>query len=205
MGIVKDGFSIIIPPIVVGLIFLFLPYGRALNIFGLLLVVIGLFFSFFYRDPARTIVPQGKSVLSPCDGTVLEITDEDGFKVMRIFLSVFSVHLQRSPVDGKVTNVVFTPGKFLPAMKPEAHAVNQNNVITIESDHGTYKVKQISGILARRVISWVKPGEAVKQGGKIGFIKFGSQVDVYCPKEVSFTVGVGEKVTAGITVLGKRS
>jgi phosphatidylserine decarboxylase len=198
MPVVKDGLLVIVIFFLAGAL-LFLLF----KIVGVLCIVIALFLTFFFRDPYRRIISDPTTVLSPCDGTVLEIGQEDNFQVVRVFLSVFSVHLQRSPVEGIIRAVRYSPGKFLPAMDPKAHIQNEHNLITIESVRGTFIVKQIAGILARRVVSWVHPEQRVEQGQKIGFIKFGSQVDLYMPKDVRIVVKVGDKVYGGKTIFGK--
>jgi phosphatidylserine decarboxylase len=110
------------------------------------------------------------------------------------------VHLQRSPIAGKVTNVEYKPGKFLKAMEPQAHIVNEQNLITIENENGAYIVKQVAGILARRCVSWVKAGDELKAGDKIGVIKFSSQVDLHMPKNADIQVKKDDKVVSGVTV-----
>ena len=115
-------------------------------------------------------------------------------------MSVANVHLQRSPISGTVKSVEHKPGKFLKAHLPEAYIENEQNVITIENENGTYIVKQIAGILARRCVAWVKPGDVVNQGDKIGVIKFSSQVDLIMPAGYDVRVKVGDKVTSGLSI-----
>lgn len=203
MFIVEDGLPYVIVTLLLGAVVLFIARGSYWAIPGWLIIVIGLFFAYFFRDPVRKINADEHAVLSPADGTVLEVINKPEGKAVRIFLSVFNVHSQRAPVDGKITNVEYKPGKFLPAMEKDAHIVNEQNKISIESKKGSYKVYQIAGILARRVVSWVKAGDEVKQGQKIGFIKFGSQVDIEMPASATIQVKEGEKVRAGITVLAE--
>ena len=198
MPFVKDGLFYILLSLILGIALMFI-----FKIAGILLILLCLFFAYFFRDPKRKIALDPGTVLSPCDGTVMEITSENNFKVVRTFLSVFNVHLQRAPVSGLIKNVFYTPGKFLPANDPRAHEVNENNVISLVSPKGDFEVKQIAGILARRVVSWVKRDDVVEQGEKIGFIKFGSQVDVFMPQSVEITVKVGDKVKGGLSVIGK--
>ncbi len=198
MPFVRDGFIYILSALVLGLIFLFV-----FSPLGIILILLSLFFAYFFRDPKRNITQDPNLILSPCDGTVLEVGEENNQKIVRIFLSVFNVHLQRSPVEGLIKSVQYNPGKFLPADDPKAHLMNENNIITIESSKGIFIVKQIAGILARRVVSWVKGGEKIAQGEKIGFIKFGSQVDLFMPLNASVEVKLGQKVYGGITVIGR--
>jgi len=198
MPVVKDGFVYISATLIAGIVFLFI-----FNPLGMFILLLSLFFIYFFRDPQRKINRDASTVLSPCDGTVLEVSEESGHKIVRVFLSVFNVHLQRSPVEGSVKSVVYTPGKFLPADNPSAHLLNENNIITIESPKGNFIVKQIAGILARRVVSWVKAGDRIEQGQKIGFIKFGSQVDLFMPVGAKIDVKLGDKVYGGKTIIGR--
>lgn len=203
MFIAKEGFPFIVTPLVLGVVFLFFGRVWAFSSAGAVLIFAGLFCGYFFRDPARNIPKEENLVLSPCDGTVLEVSDENNRKTVRVFLSILNVHLQRAPVSGRIRNVEYRPGKFLPAMKKEAHQVNEQNVITIETKNGDFVVKQIAGILARRVVSWVKPGDIVASGQKIGLIKFGSQVDLELPPNVEIKVKPGDKVAAGETIFGE--
>jgi len=129
---------------------------------------------------------------------------EENEKIIRVFLSVFSVHLQRSPVNGTVAGVAHKDGKFFAAWNPRAQAENEQNVITIQGDDGVYIVRQIAGLIARRCVSWVKTGDTLEAGDKIGMIKFGSQVDLHLPKSAMIRVKNGDKARAGITVLAEK-
>jgi phosphatidylserine decarboxylase precursor-related protein len=200
MSIVKEGFPFIAVPLVLGLILVFAGFGRIFFITGILCILISLFCVYFFRDPSIEITQGEGLILSPCNGTVLEVSENEKEQVIRVFLSVLDVHLQRSPVAGKVTNVEYKPGKFLKAMEPEAHIVNEQNLITIENENGTYLVKQVAGILARRCVAWVKPGDVLKTGDKIGVIKFSSQVDLHMPKNAAIKVKKDDKVVSGVTV-----
>jgi phosphatidylserine decarboxylase len=133
----------------------------------------------------------------------MEVTEEGDEKIVRVFLSIFSVHLQRSPVDGTVTDVTHKDGKFFAAWNPRAHIENEQNIITIQGANGVYVVRQIAGFLARRCVSWVKQGDVIKAGDKIGMIKFSSQVDLHLPKSAEVVVKPGDKTRAGITVAAK--
>ena len=200
MSVAREGILFILAPLVLGAFLIYLGIGWVYP--GSVLVLLGLFSAFFFRDPSRTVPEQENAVVGPADGVVMEVTTENGKNVMRMFLSVFNVHIQRTPVSGKVKNVEYRPGKFLPAMKPEAHAVNEQNIITIESKYGDFIVKQVAGIIARRVISRVKAGDVLNKGAQIGLIRFGSQVDVHFPDCVEITVKPGDKITGGETIIG---
>jgi phosphatidylserine decarboxylase len=200
MQIVKEGYPFILIPLILGIVLVVSVFGKFAHLAGVLCILGSLFCFYFFRDPKVEITQGENLILSPCNGTVLEVTENETEKVVRVFLSVLDVHLQRSPIAGKVLSVEYKPGKFLKAMDPEAHIVNEQNVITIENENGRYLVKQIAGILARRCVFWVKPGDILKLGDKIGVIKFGSQVDLHMPKNVEVKVKKSNKVVSGVTI-----
>jgi phosphatidylserine decarboxylase len=214
MSILKEGFPFIIPPFITGIILLILPHIGSrkfaavsfvsFHILGGFLVLFAFFCIFFFRDPNIKITNSENSILSPCNGTVMDTEETENEKIIRVFLSVFSVHLQRSPVDGTVTSISHKDGKFLAAWNPQAHILNEQNTFIIQGPDGTYTVRQVAGFLARRCVSWVKAGDTLKAGDKIGMIKFSSQVDLHLPKSASVLVKKGDKVRAGITIAGKR-
>ena len=211
MTILKEGFPFIFPALIAGIALILvsritslLPANIIFIAFGSLFIVFALFCMFFFRDQKITVTPGDCLILSPCNGTVMEVTEENDQKVVRVFLSIFSVHLQRSPVKGTVTDVTWQPGKFLAAWDPKAHVENEQNIITIQADDGTYVVRQIAGLLARRCVSWVKQGDILNAGDKIGMIKFSSQVDLHLPKHTEIKVKPGDKVRAGITVMATK-
>jgi phosphatidylserine decarboxylase len=216
MSILKEGYPFILPSLAAGLGLIIIPrftglesaYPLAVHILlglGIVFTVFALFCLFFFRDPAITITGGGSEarILSPCNGTVLEVEEGENEKIIRIFLSIFNVHLQRSPVKGKLTKLEHKDGKFLMAWDPLAHSLNEQNIFTIENERGLFTVKQIAGFLARRCVSWVKPGDELNQGDKIGCIKFSSQVDLHMPASVEVTVKSGDPVKAGITIIGE--
>jgi phosphatidylserine decarboxylase len=211
MSILKEGYPFIIPAFIAGAlaaavsIFIPFPPGKIACIaVGSLLIIFSFFCVFFFRDPNIKITQSEGIILSPCNGTVLEVTEEGGEKIIRVFLSIFSVHLQRSPVAGTVVDVKHQSGKFLAAWDPKAHIENEQNIFTIQSEDGVYTVRQIAGLVARRCVSWVKKGDVLKMGDKIGMIKFSSQVDLHLPKKSVITVKPGEKTRAGITVVAAK-
>ncbi|GHT52529.1 phosphatidylserine decarboxylase proenzyme [Endomicrobiia bacterium] len=205
MQIVKEGYPFIAIPLGLGLGLIIAGFGRVSSILGTLFILISLFCLYFFRDPKVKITKGDGLILSPCNGTVLEVSEKRTEKVIRVFLSVLDVHLQRSPISGRVISVEHKPGKFLKAMEPQAHIVNEQNVITIENENGKYLVKQIAGILARRCVLWVKQGDVLNTGDKIGVIKFSSQVDLHMPKNVDIKVKQGDKVVSGVTVFATLS
>ncbi|MDR3306957.1 MAG: phosphatidylserine decarboxylase [Endomicrobium sp.] len=200
MQIVKEGYPFILISLILGILLIVSGFGKFSSVAGVLCIAASLFCLYFFRDPKIKITQGENLILSPCNGTVLEVSENETEKVVRVFLSVLDVHLQRSPIAGKVVSVEHKPGKFLKAMDPEAHIVNEQNIISIENENGKYLVKQIAGVLARRCMSWVKPGDVLKTGDKIGVIKFSSQVDLHMPKNVEVKVKQGYKVVSGVTV-----
>jgi phosphatidylserine decarboxylase len=203
MQIVKEGCLFVIVPFVVSLGLFIVNCGVISVVIGILCIVISMFCMYFFRDPKIEITKGDGLILSPCNGTVLEVSENEAGKVIRVFLSVLDVHLQRSPVSGRVASIEYRHGKFLRAMTSQAHVVNEQNIITIENENGKYLVKQIAGILARRCVSWVKTGDVLNAGDKIGIIKFGSQVDLQIPKIANVKVKRGDKVMSGITIFAK--
>lgn len=203
MPAVKEGLPFIFAPLALGIALLLFQRGLALSIAGGVFVLAALFCLFFFRDPRVTITQGEKYLLSPCNGTVMEVIENDNEKIVRVFLSIFNVHIQRSPVAGRVRSVEHRDGEFLMAMHPEAFMRNEQNIITIESECGVVVVKQIAGFLARRCVSWVSEGDVLAKGDKIGLIKFSSQVDMHIPKSVMLNIHKGDKLTAGRTICGE--
>lgn len=179
-------------------------FARVVAVAG---VLAALFAVYFFRDPDRDI-PRTDDVLSPADGRVMEVADIDGEgygpgRVVRIFLSVLDVHVQRSPVSGRVAKVRYRPGKFLDARDPRASFVNESNALEIESPRGRVVVRQIAGLIARRILCWVRPEENLSQGERFGLIRFGSQVDLYLPSDAEIVVSVGQRVVGGVTSVAR--
>ncbi|WP_461257914.1 phosphatidylserine decarboxylase [Treponema sp. R80B11-R83G3] len=211
MSILKEGYPFIFPPfaagaalLIVSIVVGLMPVTFVCFALGGVLIVFALFCIYFFRDPKIEITRGEGLILSPCNGTVMEVTEEGEQKIIRVFLSIFSVHLQRSPVSGTVVDVTHKDGKFYAAWNPLAQSQNEQNIITIKSEDGAYVVRQIAGLVARRCVSWVKNGDTLRIGDKIGMIKFSSQVDLHLPKTAVIDVKIGDKTKAGITVMGKK-
>ena len=211
MSILKEGYPYIFPALAAGLALITVSMFTATSVatitciaLGCASVIFALFCTFFFRDPKIRITQGEGIILAPCSGTVMEVTEEGDEKVIRVFLSIFSVHLQRSPVSGTVAGVIHKNGKFLAAWNPRAHAENEQNIFTIQGEDGVYTIRQIAGLVARRCVSWVNAGDTLKAGDKIGMIKFSSQVDLHLPKTAAVNVRPGEKTKAGITVMAKK-
>jgi phosphatidylserine decarboxylase len=180
----------------------FLLAGLTIALFALLL--------YFFRDPQRTPPAEEGLFLAPADGQVVEVDrvheprflDGDGLKI-GIFMSLLDVHVNRSPVEGQVASVEHVPGQFLQAFRPEASEVNEHNLVGLESRYGRVLVRQIAGILARRVVCWVGTGQRLQAGERLGVIKFGSRVEVYLPPGAEPVVGVGDRTRAGVTAVAR--
>lgn len=169
-------------------------------------VLLAVFFLWFFRDPKRTI-PQGEGlIVSPADGKVTEVlrvTTPDGeWLRMSIFLSVFNVHVNRSPITGTLREVVYRKGLYLNAMNPASAEKNEQNKAVIEADAGyTVAFSQIAGLLARRIVFRPKPGDRLERGQRVGLIKFGSRVDVLVPGIAELHVKKGDHVKGGSSIL----
>jgi len=175
---------------------------------GVLFLLVALFMAYFFRDPKRVPPNDADVVVSPADGRVTRIespTAANGPTLISIFLSPLDVHINRSPIPGKIIDVVYSPGKFVMATKEEASLVNEQNALTIQGEKITVVCKQIAGILARRVICWKGKGDQLKLGERFGMIKFSSRTDVLLPANVKVTVSEGDRVRGGITVIGRIS
>lgn len=180
------------------------PYYK----FSLLPLAFTLFCLYFFRNPERNIPTHNNMVLAPADGKILEINTvyEDKYlnseaKQVRIFLSLFNVHINRMPLAGTVEWVDKKGGIFLPAYRQEAGELNARNYVGLISDYGRILVIQITGIIARRIICWAKPGDSLRSGERFGLIRFGSCTEIYLPLEARIEVLPGQKVKAGETII----
>jgi phosphatidylserine decarboxylase len=201
LRIVKESIPYILVP---GLI------GVAAAVFGFLYVaaflfVITLFMAFFFRDPKRVPPSDPDVVVSPADGRVTRIEQNDSGNVISIFLSPLDVHINRSPIPGKIVDMIYSPGKFLMATNEKASLVNEQNALTIQGEKITVVCKQIAGILARRVVCWKGKGDNLGLGERFGMIKFSSRTDVLLPRNVQIMVKEGQRVRGGTTVIGRIS
>jgi phosphatidylserine decarboxylase len=171
--------------------------------FGVPFFLLALFCLYFFRDPEREI-PQGPHAVSPADGKVVAVVPENGYTRVSIFLNVFDVHVNRTPITGAITKVEYKPGKFLVASKDEASLQNEQNTVTVEGDGAAVTFKQIAGLVARRIVFNKKPGDRVTMGERVGLIQFGSRVDVHFGPEWELVVLPGERVKAGSSILARR-
>ena len=166
----------------------------------------------FFRDPERTIPAGERAIVSPADGRVVDVRtlNEPHFlkadaQMVAIFLSVFDVHVQRAPIAGDMKLAQYNRGQFLDARKAESTRLNENRVVGIEGADGfRVTVKQIAGLIARRIVGWAGEGARLTKGERIGMIRFGSRVELYVPKECEIVAKVGEYAKGGETVLARR-
>jgi phosphatidylserine decarboxylase len=171
------------------------------------LLLLGTFFLWFFRDPEREIPQEPGAIVSPADGKVTDISTVtvDGVSRTRmsIFLSVFDVHVNRSPIAGYVRNVEYRRGKFGNAMGSISSEQNEQNIVTVEGEGHTLVYKQIAGLLARRIVFTPRVGDFVERGARIGMIKFSSRVDVVFGPDIQVAVNVGDRVRGGSSVIAR--
>jgi phosphatidylserine decarboxylase len=197
--LVIEGIPFIIVPAVLtalaglwGKLYLVLPF-----------LALTIFMCSFFRNPRRQI-PRGEGlILSPADGRIVVVAQEAKGTKVSIFMSVFNCHVNRAPAAGRITEVSYKPGRFLPASKGEASRQNEQNALRLQGAEGlAIRFVQVAGILARRIVCYVQRGDQVQQGEIFGTILFGSRVDVYLPRHVVVRVQVGEGVKGGKSILG---
>jgi phosphatidylserine decarboxylase len=198
---VKEGYYFGLPLLILG----GAAYLAQWTIAAVVLVCLALFVLSFFRDPERVIPAEPGAIVSPGDGRVVVVTDEEDAgrpgKRISIFLAVWNVHVNRAPAAGVITRMEYRPGKFLAAMRERASMENEQNVFTLSTDAGEMVFKQIAGLIARRVVSWKQEGERVARGERIGLVRFGSRVDVWVPKDAVILVKLGDNVKGGSSVL----
>jgi phosphatidylserine decarboxylase len=199
---VRDGFFYALGMGVVATLVWLLTHRAPLTALPVLLAV---FFLWFFRDPDR-VVPTGPGeIVSPADGVVTEaewIETSAGSRLrLSIFLNIFDVHVNRAPVGGTVRAVEYREGGFMNAMKPESVMTNEQTLVVIDAGDCEISYKQIAGLLARRIVCTVKPGDRVERGQRVGMIKFGSRTDVLIPADAVLKVKRGARVSGGSTIL----
>ena len=173
-------------------------------------LILAAFFLFFFRDPDRVVTDDPHAVLSPADGRVMVAGAPAGqgappgrWQQVSIFLSPMDVHVNRMPIGGRVTKVEYHPGRFLPAYKVEAGDLNEYTEVWLDHEGQRVVVRQIVGVLARRIVCRTTEGSVVKAGDRYGVMKFGSRMDLFLPPEASIRVTVGQSVVAAVTVLAE--
>jgi phosphatidylserine decarboxylase len=199
---VLDGILYAIGSIGAGLLVAWLTVPLAATPF----FVFAIFCLYFFRDPDREI-PSGAVAVSPADGKVMALVPDPGTGTVRlsIFLNVFDVHVNRTPIGGVIKDVQYKKGQFLVASREIASAENEQNTVTVEGDGTRVIFKQIAGLIARRIVFNKKPGDTVAKGERIGLMKFGSRMDVIFGPEWEVLVKPGERVTAGSTIIARRT
>lgn len=201
----REGYPFILASIFVTIIIWSLGLrGLSYISFGITIFIVS-----FFRDPERQIPSRDDSIVSPADGKIIiaqKVTEDRIFKAeaikISIFMNVFNVHVNRVPASGKVLDVVYNPGKFFSADKDKASLENEQNALLIESGNGKkFVVNQIAGLIARRIVCYAKQGDLLEKGNRFGMIRFGSRLDVYLPVDCRINVRIGDKVSAGSSIL----
>ncbi len=201
---VRDALRFLVPLLILGCLSLISPIPWLAIPF----IILAVFVAYFFRNPDRQIPPGENLVLSPADGKVVKIIplrggDFDGGTAISIFLNVFNVHVQRSPIQGELESLEYKRGRFLAAYEDEASQINEQNVITVRGPRIRVVFKQIAGLIARRVVCWKQPGDKLGRGELVGLIRFGSRVDMIVPGQVRILVKVGDKVKGGSSIIGE--
>ena len=213
MNVAREGLPFIFGALAIAITAFIVALTRRswpLWLLALLLTVIALWVAYFFRDPERTGERGDKLIISPADGRISHIVevDEPSFihgRAIRIsvFMNVFNVHVNRYPVSGRVRYLHYNPGKFLNAASEKSSLENEQMSVGIESNGRRILVRQIAGLIARRIVTYSKDGDVAQQGTRFGLIRFGSRVDVFVPLGSKVLVRIGDKPAAGTTVLAE--
>lgn len=208
MSIAREGWPYILTLIGAGGLLIALRLPTA----GAVLVALGGFTAFFFRDPERAIPTDEGLVVSPADGRVVRVVPAPeehplgpGTTQISIFLSIFNVHINRAPIGGRIEKVEYHAGEFLPAFDDRASLRNEHNAVTLKDGEMRVLFKQIAGLIARRIVFRKRPEDSVLRGERVGLIKFGSRVDVFLPRGIEVAVKVGDRVQGGASVIGRRA
>ena len=196
--IVRDAYRFLVP---LGILAL-LAFAFGLVIPGAFVSVLFVFVAFFFRNPHRTIPGDPRVIVSPADGKVVRLERVGNVTKMSIFLSLFNVHVNRSPIGGRIEAIDYKPGRFLAAFNPRASSENERNIVLVSDGRIKMVFTQIAGVAARRIVFWKKVGDTVTKGELVGLIRFGSRVDVLFPAGTEVTVEVGTRVKGGSTPIG---
>ena len=212
MKLAPEGNIIIYPLTIAWILSIIAVYVYSLDSLYIVISVLSILLIFclnFFRDPKRIVPKQDNLILSPADGKIINISDfEDPkngekLKLISIFLSVFNVHANRMPIDGIFIDVNYVRGEFLAAFDHKASNKNERMEISIETKFGIIKVKQIAGLVARRILCYAKVGEKMLAGGRLGFIRFGSRTDIILPASINLEIKLDQNVFGGETVIGE--
>ena len=202
--IAKDGYVFILPLAVLTGIFWALSWFWVTGLF----VGLFLFVTWFFRDPERSVPEDPNAIVSPGDGKIVEIISEkdplldEAYTRVSIFLNVFNVHVNRVPISGKIQATRYNPGKFFNAASHKASLDNEQSAILLNNGHVTILVKQIAGLIARRIVCWAKEGDEYQRGQRFGLIRFGSRVDIFLPEGTDIKVAIGDIVNGGSSIIG---
>jgi phosphatidylserine decarboxylase len=197
--IASDAYRFLIPLFVAASVAYFLGWTP---VAGLLLLLFA-FVAYFFRNPRRAIPEDPGVIVSPADGKVVVLETVGNVTRMSIFLSLFDVHINRSPIAGRIESVDYRRGKFLAAYKPAASRENERNIVMVSDGRVNIVFTQIVGVLARRIVFWKKAGDMVAKGELVGLMRFGSRVDVLFPAGTQATVKVGDRVQGGASIIGR--
>ena len=204
--VAKEGMPFIGLAAFMTLIFALLDY----DLLTIILLLLTLFITSFFRDPERVLPPDENCLVSPADGKIILVEKTDNYKYIQgeaykisIFMNIFNVHVNRTPFSGKVDKIIYAPGAFYSADSSEGDLKNERCTILLTTENN-YKIVfvQVAGLIARRIVCWLEPGDEIKRGKRFGLIRFGSRVDLYVPVSTQLDVQVGDKVRAGETVIG---
>jgi phosphatidylserine decarboxylase len=196
--IVRDAYRFLIPLAILAAVAFWLEF----NIAGGLILFLFAFVTFFFRNPPRKIPEDPRVIVSPADGKVVRVERVGNVTQLSIFLSLFNVHVNRSPIAGRIQAVDYRPGKFLPAYNPAASRENERNIVMVSDGRINIVFTQIAGVAARRIVFWRKAGDEVAKGELVGLIRFGSRLDVLFPAGTEATVKVGDRVKGGSSQIG---
>jgi len=203
---VREGYSLGLPPFVMGLTLAALGKNWIFAA-GVALALLGVFVFSFFRNPDRAIPGEAGLIVAPADGRVVVVKQEayNGRpgKRVSIFLAIWNVHVNRAPAAGTIKSLEYKPGKFLAAWHESASFQNEQNVFTQSTEHGEIVYKQIAGWVARRVVAWKKTGDAVGRGELVGLVRFGSRVDLWLPEGAEIAVKAGDNVKGGSSVVAR--
>lgn len=196
---VREGIPFIAIPTVIAVMFGIFQIWLAVAAF----LSLALFMLYFFRDPRRDVPVGDGIIVSAADGRVTRIETNEHRKLVSVFLSPLDVHINRSPIAGKIAKITYIAGKKTPATSDNASLVNERNSLVIEGTNITVTCTQIAGILARRIVCWPKAGDNLERGQRFGLIKFGSRTDILMPANVELAVSVGDRVKGGETIIAR--
>ena len=208
MRLAKEGRIIVYPFTIINFGLIYLYHLELLQLAVIAITMLLYFFCLnFFRDPIRSLPKSQKNITSPADGKIIrieKITDDEigDSKIISIFLNVFDVHVNRMPIKGKFINIDYQKGRFLMAFKHDAADENERNIINISTEAGEIKIIQIAGLIARRIICYAKKNKHMNQGDRLGFMRFGSRIDIIVPESVKLQIEVGQKVMGNNTIIG---